>query len=200
MNDAAYEKAFDRLIGHEGKYSKDSRDRGNWTTGTLWRGELKGTKYGISAMSYPKLDIKNLTLEQAKAIYYTDFWKRSGADHFFPSLGFQLFDAGVNHGIGNAIRFLQRAVGAADDGDVGPETIRLVAAQPKGVVLALFNCERLEFMTRITTFNEYGRGWSRRVSTNIRMAVEDYLQHNVSPTVPEKAPTKEDNSCTDYTG
>jgi len=37
------------------------------------RGELKGTKYGIAAKSYPHLDIKNLTLDQAKAIYMQDF-------------------------------------------------------------------------------------------------------------------------------
>jgi hypothetical protein len=42
-----------------------------WTTGIIGKGICKGTKYFISAMTYPDLDIKNL-LDQAKAIYKRD--------------------------------------------------------------------------------------------------------------------------------
>jgi len=41
-----FDLAFDRVIGHEGGYTDDPRDRGNWTGGATGRGELKGTKYG----------------------------------------------------------------------------------------------------------------------------------------------------------
>src|SRR5690554_991684 len=75
-----FDLAFERLIGHEGKFTDNRADRGNWTTGRVGVGELKGTKFGISAMTYPHLDIKSLTLEQAKDIYLRDFWLRAGAD------------------------------------------------------------------------------------------------------------------------
>ena len=58
-----FERAFEKLIDHEKGLSLDPKDRGNWTTGVIGKGELKGTKYGVSAMSYPHLDIRNLTLE-----------------------------------------------------------------------------------------------------------------------------------------
>src|SRR5690554_3598272 len=61
-----FDLVFERLIGHEGKFTDVRGDRGNWTSGRVGAGELKGTKYGISAMSYPHLDIKAITLEQAK--------------------------------------------------------------------------------------------------------------------------------------
>ena len=59
---------FDRVIPiilhNEGGYQCDPDDRGNYTSG----GILRGTKYGISARQYPRLDIKNLTPDQASNI------------------------------------------------------------------------------------------------------------------------------------
>lgn len=52
------------MINREGVYVNDPYDPG---------GE---TKYGICKRSYPNLNIKELTLEEAKKIYHRDFWKR----------------------------------------------------------------------------------------------------------------------------
>ena len=67
-----FDLAFTRLIGNEGVLSMDPKDSGNWTGGKIGLGKLKGSKYGISAASYPMVDIANLTLEGAKAIYLRD--------------------------------------------------------------------------------------------------------------------------------
>jgi lysozyme family protein len=55
--DRAFDKAFDRLMGHEGGYTDNPKDPG---------GE---TNWGISKRSYPSVDIKNLTREQAGVLY-----------------------------------------------------------------------------------------------------------------------------------
>lgn len=169
-----YEEAFQRVIGHEGRYQKDPSDRGNWTTGTIGKGELKGTKYGISAMSYPHLDIENLTLEDAKLIYRRDFWERVSGEELHNALSFQLFDAAINHGTGNAIRILQRAVGVADDGRMGPITHGAVRERGIDDVLKLFNAYRIKFYTNISTFSKYGRGWMNRVADNLIYAADDF--------------------------
>lgn len=169
-----YDEAFARVVGHEGGYQNDQRDRGNWTTGVIGEGELKGTKFGISAMSYPHLDIKNLTVEQAKKIYYTDFWLRVGGDELHDALVYQLFDSAVNHGPGNAIRMLQRAVEVADDGRVGNITRGAIGLQGVDDTLKKFNAERIEFFVKISTFDRFGRGWMRRVAENLRYAADDY--------------------------
>lgn len=169
----SFEKAFERLIGHEGNYQNDYHDRGNWTTGRIGEGELKGTKYGISAMSYPHLDIRNLTKLEAMVIYRRDFWDRFG-DNMPAAVRFQLFDAGVNHGPGNAIRMLQRAVGVADDGRIGPVTEAAVQMSGVDDTLMKFNAERIRFFTKLSTFGKYGRGWMHRVADNLSFAADDY--------------------------
>jgi Glycosyl hydrolase 108 len=62
------------ILPHEGGYSNDRNDPGNWTGGKVGKGELHGTKYGIAANTYPKLDIKNLTIAQAEDMYKRDYW------------------------------------------------------------------------------------------------------------------------------
>lgn len=169
-----YDTAFERVIGHEGNFQNDPQDRGNWTSGVIGQGENKGTKFGISAMSYPDEDIRNLTLDRAKEIYYEDFWLRVSGDELHNAIAYQLFDSAINHGIGNAVRMLQRAVGVADDGRVGPITLRAVRAQSTDDVLKRFNAQRIRFFTRISTFDRFGRGWMRRVADNLDYAADDY--------------------------
>lgn len=166
-----FNKAFDRLISHEGGYSDDPRDPGNWTGGQVGRGELKGTKFGIASNSYGHLDIKNLTLEQAKQIYKRDFWDILGDAH--PAIKFQLFDAAVNHGRGNAIRFLQRAVKVADDGMWGSISQKALAGMDHNDVLIRFLAYRFKFWASLTKFDTYGRGWTNRGAENLLFAAED---------------------------
>ena len=38
-----FEKSFGRVFRNEGGFQKDPKDRGNWTSGKVGVGELKGT-------------------------------------------------------------------------------------------------------------------------------------------------------------
>lgn len=166
-----FEKAFARLIGHEGGYSDDPKDPGNWTGGKVGVGLLKGTKYGIAANTYGHLDIKNLTVDQAKAIYLADFWDIIGKSH--AAVKFQLFDAAVNHGMPNAIRILQRAVKVADDGAWGKVSQAALDAMDYQDVLLRFLAYRLKFWASLQKFDTYGRGWTNRGAENLLLAAED---------------------------
>lgn len=166
-----FDTAFSRLISSEGGYTANPADDGNWTGGRQGVGELKGTKYGIAASSYGYLDIKNLTLDQAKAIYKRDFWDILGnADG---AVKFQLFDAAVNHGRGNAIRILQRAVGVADDGGWGPVSQAALDKMEKNDVLMRFIAYRLKFWASLQKFDQFGRGWTNRGADNLLYAAQD---------------------------
>lgn len=170
-----FDKAFDRLIGHEGKFTDNPVDDGNWTGGKQGRGQLKGTKFGIAANTYPHLDIKNLTVAQAKEIYREDFWDVIGRAH--DSIKFQLFDAAVNHGRGNAVRMLQRAVRVADDGAWGPRSqdalSRMQEVNGHNDVLLRFMAYRFKFWADLQKFDAFGRGWTRRGAENLLFAAED---------------------------
>src|SRR5688572_29175746 len=95
---------INRILSHEGGYVNDPRDPG---------GE---TQWGISKRTYPTVNIKALTRDQAIALYKRDFWDASKAAQLPPAVGFQLLDAAVNSGIAQATRWLQRAARVADDG------------------------------------------------------------------------------------
>lgn len=173
-----FEKAFARLIGHEGGYSTDRNDPGNWTGGKVGKGVLKGTKYGIAANTYPNLDIKNLTLEQAKAIYKKDWWDKLGAEQLHPAIVYQLWDFAVNAGKSRAVKELQQVAGVIDDGILGAKTIAAVKALSVTDVLILLTAERLRFYTSLTAWGTYGKGWTNRVADNLKYAVPDMKNSN----------------------
>lgn len=154
--------AIERILAHEGGYVNDPEDPG---------GE---TQWGISKRSYPALDIKALTRDQAKEIYRRDFWQpivaRATGDS---ALQFQLLDAAVNHGMGNAVRMLQRAVNVADDGHWGRISQAALAALDRHDAHLLFMAERFIFWTRLRTFDRFGRGWTVRGAENLRYIAKD---------------------------
>jgi len=160
-----FDIAFERLIGHEGGYVNHPEDPGGETN---WGITLRTAR----AEGYTGT-MRDLTREQAKEIYRTAYWGRAQADKYDGAIAFQVFDAAVNHGIGQAIRFLQRAATVADDGVVGPVTLAAVRAMSVTDVLARFNAERLDFYTRLSTWQTFGKGWARRVVGNLKYMAED---------------------------
>lgn len=168
-----FDLCFDRVIGHEGGFQKNPGDRGNWTSGKVNVGKLVGTKFGLAAMTYPDLDIPNLTVDQAKAIYYRDWWVKLDMELFKPALSYQMFDAAINHGMHNASAMLQRAVGTPDDGALGPVTKRALDLMTLDDILMCFLAERLDFMTYVGTWDTFGKGWARRIALNLKLAAQD---------------------------
>ena len=182
-----FEKAYANTLGHEGGYSDDPKDPGNWTGGIIGSGELKGTKYGVSAMRYPELDIKNLTLEEAKEIYYRDWWLPLRCDELPGLIAIELFDNAFNQGPMVAIMCLQWACrffgkNIEPDGKIGPATIAaanslderaLCAAQNwfqittyvvgSKNVRAVVEYMRPFFLSRQEHVRRFIRGWLRRV-------------------------------------
>ena len=133
----------------EGGYTNDRRDRGNWTTGVIGKGELKGTKYGISAMSYPHLDIKNLTRAEAAAIYRRDYWDQAGCHTLPAGPDLPIFDVLVNSGPGRATTFRKQTEGTKE---------------PVARIKAI-SAKRRAFYQGLSTFKTYGKGWMSRVAT-----------------------------------
>ena len=124
---------IDFVLDHEGRYyENDKNDPG---------GE---THFGIDKRSHPKVDIKNLTEDGAREIYFSE-WQSARCGALAPRLGEVHFDSVVNTGSGRAKRFL--AASHNDPKKYNDERIafyeRLVAAKPK--------------------FARYLKGWKRRV-------------------------------------
>jgi lysozyme family protein len=58
-------------------------------------------------------------------------------------------------------------VGVADDGVAGALTINAVRRLDVESLVARFNGQRLEFMTKLSTWDVYGKGWARRIAKNL---------------------------------
>lgn len=134
-----YEKRFldviDWLLEREGGLAEDGVDPGGVT------------KYGISQRAHPELDIRNLTEDQAKAIYYTNYWCRVGAGRLPVPLGACVFDAAVQHGAHRAFELLAMSRGDWESFNLNrvDHYVRLVEAKP--------------------VFRKYFLGWIARVSS-----------------------------------
>jgi lysozyme family protein len=142
-DDAAFAAAIAHVFAHEGGYQASPDDPGNWTGGKIGAGALKGTNHGISAAQYPTLDVARLTAAEAAAIYRRDWWDRYGLGRLPAPLAAKLLDAGVNIGMANAVRCLQRGLRAcgeqvADDGVLGPATrAAAIGVAPEALLPAL---------------------------------------------------------------
>ena len=117
---ATFEEIIEVVLEHEGGYVNDPDDAG---------GE---TKYGIAKRWYPSVDIKNLTIEQAKHIYHTDYWRPAKCDSVPPQLRHIYFDMCVNFGRRGAVKVLQQAANSKlrnkikVDGGIGPNTLKAI--------------------------------------------------------------------------
>ena len=164
-----FDKAFELLIGHEGGFTQNPKDAGNWTGGKVGIGKLLGTKYGIAANSYPDLDIKNLTLDHAKLIYKRDYWNKARCDELPIDLAFHVFDMCVNSGISRGVKLLQKTVGTTEDGIIGAKTLAAVKSMDVNQAVLLYNANRLQFYTSLKDFSNFGKGWTNRVANNLRL-------------------------------
>lgn len=100
---------------HEGGFTMDRRDPGNWTGGKVGVGKLLGTNRGIAANTYGESllrkgkTIKGLTEAECAYLYERDYFRALNL-HLLKSQGIaeELTDEAVNMGKGGAERLLAK--------------------------------------------------------------------------------------------
>ena len=145
---------------HEGGYSNHKADPGGET--------MLGITKAVAVANGYSGPMAKLPEEVAKKIYKEMYWNKVKADELPEALKFHVFDAAVNSGTTQAIKLLQRAVGAVDDGLLGPATLKAVNAVDGAVLAAKYTGLRLDFMTRLKVWPVFGAGWSRRLANNLQ--------------------------------
>ena len=154
-----FDKAFDRLLGHEGGFVDHPKDPGG------------ATRYGITQRIARKHgytgDMRDFPVEEAKRIARAEYWDEVRADEVPDAVRFDLFDGAYHSGPPQAIKWLQRAAGAADDGIIGPKTLAAARAMDPHRLAERYNGHRLRFLTNLKTWPTFGRGWARRIADNL---------------------------------
>lgn len=153
-----FDDAFERLIGHEGGYSNNPVDPGGET--------MFGITARVARANGYTGDMRSLTLDKAKQIAKAEYWTPVHCDDLPDLLRFDVFDGAYNSGNKQAVLWLQRAVGVTADGSIGPATVA-AAQQADPLAAARYNGNRLQFMCDLGTFGQFGKGWSRRIASNL---------------------------------
>lgn len=151
-----FDEAFHDLLGHEGGYVDHPKDPGGATRWGVTERVARAAGYTGRMQDFP--------VEEAKAIYRSQYWDAVRADELPPVLRYAVFDAAVNSGDKQALKWLQRAVGATDDGVIGPRTLAAANAANADRLLRKMLGIRLRFMTDLTTWPAFGKGWTRRIA------------------------------------
>ena len=154
-----FDQAFERLLGHEGGYVDHPADPGGATRYGITERVARSNGYTGHMRDFP--------LALAKQIYRASYWDAVRADDCPPALRFDLFDAAVNSGPVQAVKWMQRAVGVVDDGKIGPKTLLALKIADGPVSAARFNGHRLAFMASLPTWGSFGKGWARRIAENL---------------------------------
>jgi lysozyme family protein len=149
----SFDAAVKLILRLEGGYANDPHDPG---------GE---TNFGISKRSYPTLDIKALTEQNAVAIYKSDFWDAYACDRLPAPVALAFFDACINQGPHAATVDLQTAAGTMRDGIIGTATARAVAAaDPQRLLVAFLVARALRYKDNLH-IARYADNWAHRLVT-----------------------------------
>ena len=158
-----YNECLKIILMHEGGYVNHPKDPGGETNlGVTKRvyEEWGGTK-----------EMKDLTVEDVEPIYKKNYWDKIKGDDLPDGLDLCVFDFGVNAGPGRAAKFLQKLLGVTQDGGIGPQTLgALQSAIGEDKVtqtremIKKYQSMRQEYYEGLSTFDTFGRGWTRRVN------------------------------------
>ena len=161
-----FDKAFDLLMKFEGGYVHDPNDPG---------GE---TKYGISKRRYPDLDIKNLTIDEAKELYRRDYWDKLNADKLPAKVAIFSLQCAVNNGVVRTARMIQAAARYLSgyklklDGIIGPKSLKAIYYCNEDELVSEIATRQLLRYVRIIRNNpalsKFIKGWFRRVVYSLK--------------------------------
>ena len=158
-----FDKALKHLLKAEGGLVDHPNDPGGIT------------KYGISLRAYPDLGadgIRKLTIQTVGPIYKTDYWDPCHIDELPEFMQYIVFDCAVNQGVSFACKTLQKAVGAVQDGSIGPNTLKAIQRASGRAMLHKYSKERAYRYMSNRNWITFGHGWMSRLVESIIITQE----------------------------
>lgn len=113
--------------------------------------------------------MEDLTMGMAMGIAQMKYWDAVQADKLPEEIRYLVFDGAFNSGVRQSIKWLQRSCKIDDDGVIGPQTLAALQKNDPNVLKIRICSERLLFLTGLSNFTIFGRGWVNRVAQIMRM-------------------------------
>jgi lysozyme family protein len=151
-----FDECFAALLVHEGDYADLENDPGGKTRYGVTEAVARGVGYTG--------DMRDLPISLAKTIYRSLYWDAVRGDELPDGIRYFVFDAAAASGVRQSVLWLQRALGVAADGILGPVTLATAHAANPDRLKARLLSQRLRFMAGLSNWPSFSRGWSRRVA------------------------------------
>jgi lysozyme family protein len=148
------------LLSHEGGFVNHKSDPGGMTnlgvTRKVWEMHV--------GHAVEEADMRALKPHMVGPLYRKNYWDKARCDALPSGVDSAVFDIAVNSGVSKAARILQQALGLADDGIIGPNTLAAVSGKNTQDLIKKICDIRLAFLQHLPTWPTFGRGWAKRVA------------------------------------
>lgn len=178
--------ALSDILDHEGGWADYA-----WDTPTNYGVTIETLRsLGMDLDSDGDVDISDLrmmTKVDARKVFQTYYWDAIKADELPDGVDLLLSHIAVMSGPARAIRFLQRRVGAKDDGLIGPETLSkaLGVNDLLGLIINLHD-SYLRYLQNLSKWKEAGTGWKRRIDEVLEDALVIASEPRLFPPVEDQ--------------
>ena len=163
-----FNKCLEMLLHHEGGFVNHPKDPGGVTN----LGVTKRVYEQWVGRRVSEQVMRDLTVEDVAPIYKKKYWDRIKGDDLPSGIDWAAFDWAVNSGTGRAAKAVQKVVGAVRDGAIGPKTLALVSKQDPKYMIQEIGKIRQEFYENLSTFETFGKGWTRRNKETTEVAMD----------------------------
>ena len=190
---ANFDEAYDITLGHEGGYTHDPVDVGGETYKGVARRYYPDWPGWViideskSSSNFPNNLRGNIKLNSMiKRFYRENYWNLFWGDAIpNQEVANEMFDTGVNMGVGRAVKYLQKALNLlnrnqknypdiVEDGTFGNNTLltlkMYLEIDNPSFLLKIMNILQgmhyINYMTKSPTQERFARGWLKRVSIN----------------------------------
>jgi lysozyme family protein len=157
-----FESALAAVLKHEGLFSNHPDDPG----GATMKGVIQRVynayrqKRGLKMQS-----VKHISDDEIRTIYKLQYWDAIKGDQLPSGVDYAVFDGAVNSGPRQSIKWLQRALGVDDDGQLGPITLKAALLFPDQKKLVDYMLDRrMAFLRSLRHWRSFGKGWTNRVA------------------------------------
>ena len=177
------------IFPHEGGFTDDPRDPAHLGGKSTNMGITQDTLSAWRGYEVTKQEVKELTKPEAVKIYKTWFWDGAKCEKLPRGINLCLFDFAINAGVPQAVKIIQRLVGAKVDGIIGKKTIGAIKAADQRQLLLDFAEVRIDFYKSCSTWDIHSGGWTDRTYNSrdigLEMLDEEKLKGLVKEAVSE---------------
>lgn len=190
--DRNFPRALNAVLKHEGGYVNDPKDPGGPTNKGVTLATFRAYVKPTGSID----DLKKITDAQVGVVYRRHYWSKVMASDLPGGVDYAVFDFAVNSGPARAVKFLQRALGAVQDGKVGPATLKDAREADRNGLIDTICDMRLKWLRTLPTWGRFGKGWTARVEGVRRLAKKLAAEPDEAPkVVVEKKPVAVTNTA-----